>query len=119
MSEALQDFGDREETVRKLHDEMFPPAQAGSIGAEQPLDWDSTKEVLAKTIRTERVKALSSDIGHNVSYTYAEGEPVQAFDSGEGSPDTRLDIVARLDMEESRRKDAAIRTREFFAGGVS
>jgi len=119
VSKALQDFGEKEGTAEKLHEEMFPPARAGSIGGEQPLSLDATRDPLQKTIRMERIKALSCDIGHDVVYTYAESEPVLKFDVGDGLPDTLLDIVARLEKDESRRMAAAARARDFFAGGAT
>lgn len=118
VARALRSFGDVEKAAKKLHDEMFPRAKGGSIGVEQPLDWDSTKKAIVETVQMERTKALSGDLGHDVAYTYAEGNSVYDLTQGSGSSDTRLDIVVGLDKEDMRRK-AAARAREFFAGGHS
>lgn len=118
VAKALKTFGDPQQVAKAIHDEMFPPEKLGNIGGEQPLQWQETEGPLKKTIETERVKALSSDISQKVSYSFAEDEPIWESTTEEGKPDTYVDVVQDLDNKSDRRDAAAIRTRDFFANNA-
>ncbi|MFW6107014.1 MAG: hypothetical protein ACOC8H_02535 [bacterium] len=114
VSAALTDFGDSGEIGKELHEQMFPAPKPGSIGSEEPLDWNHTKKCVQDTVRHERVKALSSDIGRNVQYAFSDGVKRHKFLIGDDKCDTWLEVVQGLDKKEEQRKETAARTRKFF-----
>ena len=120
VAKALQNMEDLEGDFKDIHTDMFPSVKPGTIGNEQPLDWDETKDMLKHTVKSERTQALSSDISENVVYKYfdANQKIISEWNSSKDA-DTYVEVVDDLDANSEQRKNTAIRTRQFFARGCS
>lgn len=116
VAAALREFGDATQAVRRLHEEMFPKRDSGSIGREQPLEWSVTKDTLMDAVAKQRARALVCDLDGTFDYQYWREQLAYRFPNlAPANPEIHLEVVAELSVSE-RQIAAAKRAAGYFAG---